>query len=234
MKVHLENTARGLTVALELPNAPLTQVEGAPQLHAKLECAKLGVYQLPDAFLEQIVSKAGIYLADHPEEILEGKAIFIAANAADLLKGRYAQEGWLAYGFVGTPTTLRIDFYNLHDPRKCGLVELGRNFNQLWLKLALLNGPVDTALRFEGRTLNTCQHTSSSALSNGPQYWDLNCIRATCTESRFAGLSRSKYVQGIFDARCYAAEDPGAAAICSYNLFAEDRVSDHIDQVGLP
>lgn len=232
MKVIREKSIQGLIVALELPDTPLASVEDAPQLKVGVETIKLGAYQLPEAFLEQTVSKVGIYLADHPDEPVENGSIFRAEHAADLIYGRYAKDGWLPYGFIATPTTLRIDFYNIQDPCKCGLVELGRNFHQLWVKVGLPGDLAETILRFEGSALISMQPLPNPALIGATQYWNLNCIRATCTESKAWGFSKRKYVQGILDANCYAGVDPNTL-VCSYNLLAKDHASEHVDQVDI-
>lgn len=217
---------QGLSIALRLPNAA-TSLADAPRLDLKLERIKLGTQAVPDTLWRHTVSKIGIYVADNPLEILENASIFRAENAQLLLSGGYAKDGWLPYNLTVTPTALCVGYYYIRDPRKRGLIELGKNFSQLWINAEAPSGQVDVMLRSDYQVVGNWAHSGWAAHSEQFRRWDISILRIMATEPKFWYFGRRQFVSGIANIDCRSHEDGEVRTIYSYNLSGRDTDPSH-------
>ncbi len=221
---------QGLSITLRPPRSA-TSLTNAPRLDLNLERIRLGTQIVPDKLWRHTVSEIGIYVADNPLEILENASIFRAENVQALLSGDYAKDGWLPYGLTVTPVALCINYYYIRDPNKRGLIELGKNFSQLWFKAEASGGQVDTMLRSDCRVVGNWTHSGWTARPAQPCRWDISILRIMTAEPKFWHLGKRQFVSGDANIDCRSHEDGEIHAIYSYTLAGRSTEPSHFNDL---
>lgn len=234
MLVSKEKNSQGLRVALELPDQPLTPEDSIPHLQLDLKLLEVGGYRVGAYGLSGATVRTGIYLAEHPETIIENKSWFVPGNILRLVRGDYAKHGWYPYAFLVAPTTLRVDYYNAWEPKKCGMFELGKNISRLYMDFSVpRDKKVRASLEFDGGVVSELRQALRVPVPEKPFWgWSLAIIRSTEMRSGWRGWLGQRYTHGLCRANCYLEAAGVGDPIYEVILRGADYDPNHCNEPG--
>lgn len=187
------------TLDLDIPNPSQNQADDQdpPRIRVRLEhCRRYGT-QVKLGDLGSCLVNVGILTEDHGgttgEQVPQPAWPFSRRCLYQLLLGDYDND-WVLYGFEVQAYAVTLKYYNLHEPDRRGLVELGCQFSNLQLKF---NVPVSGTTSYPkavAEVLNLETPTIQRSPDADFQYV-VNLFRHRTKTAHFFGLFQRTYYE---------------------------------------